>query len=54
MLKNIAENDYTAAIDKLSVYTAFRNSGFRNKPHGFDIQDIRLGGLIMRQLSRRI
>ena len=54
-LKCIAENDYTAAIDKLKAfYTAFRKFWFfENKPHGFDIQDIRLGGLIMRLESCR-
>ena len=54
-LKDIAENDYTAAIDKLKAfYTAFRKFWFfENKPHGFDIQDIRLGGLIMRLESCR-
>ena len=54
-LKNIAENDYTAAIDKLRVFcAAFRRLWFfENKPHGFDVQDIRLGGLIMRLESCR-
>ena len=54
-LKDIAENDYTAAIDKLKAfYIAFRRFWFfENKPHGFDVQDIRLGGLIMRLESCR-
>ena len=54
-LKGIAENDYTAAVDKLKAfYTAFRKFWFfENKPHGFDVQDIRLGGLIMRLESCR-
>ena len=54
-LKDIAKNDYTAAIDKLKAfYTAFRKFWFfENKPHGFDVQDIRLGGLIMRLESCR-
>ena len=54
-LKGIAENDYTAAIDKLKAfYIAFRRFWFfENKPHGFDVQDIRLGGLIMRLESCR-
>ena len=49
-LKDIAENDYTAAIQKLrAFYQAFRRLWlYENKPHGFDVQDIRLGGLIMR------
>lgn len=49
-LLKIAENDYTAVIDKLNtfhkVYQAFWFS--ENKPHGFDIQDVRLGGLLKR------
>ena len=54
-LKDIAENDYTAAIDKLKAfYIAFRRLWlYENKPHGFDVQDIRLGGLIMRLESCR-
>ena len=54
-LKGIAENDYTAVIDKLKAfYIAFRRFWFfENKPHGFDVQDIRLGGLIMRLESCR-
>lgn len=33
-------------------YTAFKNQWYlENKPHGFDVQDIRLGGLIMRMKS---
>lgn len=49
-LKAIAENDYTAAIQKLKAfYHAFRRLWlYENKPHGFDVQDIRLGGLLMR------
>ena len=54
-LKCIAENDYTAAIKKLRTFhTKFRKFWFfENKPHGFDVQDIRLGGLIMRLESCR-
>lgn len=54
-LKCIAENDYTAAIEKLRAFhTKFRKFWFfENKPHGFDVQDIRLGGLIMRLESCR-
>ena len=33
-------------------YKAFRNQWYiLNKPHGFDIQDIRIGGLITRMKS---
>ena len=54
-LKAIAENDYNAAVNKLRVFhKAFRKFWFfENKPHGFDVQDIRLGGLIMRLESCR-
>ena len=49
-LKAIAKNDYTSAINKLRAFhAAFRKSWFfENKLHGFDVQDSRLGGLIMR------
>lgn len=54
-LKAIAKNDYTSAINKLRAFhAAFRKSWFfENKPHGFDVQDSRLGGLIMRLESCR-
>lgn len=49
-LLEIAEKDYTAVMDKLNtfhkVYQAYWFS--ENKPHGFDIQDVRLGGLLKR------
>lgn len=46
----IVINDYSKAIKKArEFYTAFKTQWFNeNKPHGFDIQDMRLGGLIMR------
>ncbi len=42
--------DYTKLIEKITLfYTAFKNQWEKeNKPHGFDVQDIRLGGLIRR------
>ncbi len=49
-LLEIAEKDYTTAMEKLNtfhkVYQKFWFS--ENKPHGFDIQDVRFGGLLKR------
>ena len=49
-LREIAENEYTATMEKLNtfhkVYQEFWFS--ENKPHGFDIQDVRMGGLLKR------
>lgn len=41
---------YRTLLEKLEVfYTAYRTQWMTlNKPHGFDVQDIRLGGLIQR------
>lgn len=49
-LKKIAVEDYTSVIEKLQVFHyVFEEFWFwENKPHGFDVQDIRLGGIIMR------
>ncbi|MBQ7336209.1 MAG: beta-N-acetylhexosaminidase [Clostridia bacterium] len=48
-------DDYTLAMEKLeSFYRAFQNLWFtENKPHGFDVQELRLGGLAMRLRSCR-
>lgn len=42
--------DYEELLEKLNLfYHAYKKQWFsENKPHGFDVQDIRLGGLIMR------
>lgn len=42
--------DYRQVIRKLEVfYRAYKKQWFiENKPHGFDVQDIRIGGLIAR------
>ena len=42
--------DYRQVIKKLEVfYKAYKKQWFiENKPHGFDVQDIRIGGLIAR------
>lgn len=44
---------YQELQEKLQIfYKAYREQWFRdNKPHGFDVQDIRLGGLLMRVRS---
>ena len=49
-LKKIAEEEYPAAQEKLG---AFHDAFMRwwmseNRPQGFDVQDIRMGGLMMR------
>lgn len=48
-LKNIV-SDYSEMIDRTEeFYNVFRKQWYKeNKPYGFEIQDIRLGGLIMR------
>ena len=45
--------DYQKLLEKMAIfYKAYKKQWFKeNKPHGFDIQDIRLGGLIMRVRS---
>lgn len=45
--------DYKKMIKKCEeFYLSFRNRWYaENKPHGFDVQDIRLGGLVMRMKS---
>ena len=50
LLREIAENQYTATIEKLNkFYDVYREFWYsENKPHGFDIQDARLGGLLKR------
>ncbi len=47
--------DYTAAETYIDEFTQlFRRQWFtENKPHGFDVQDLRLGGLLMRIKSCR-
>lgn len=47
--------DYNKTIKKLEIfYDSFKMQWFKeNKPHGFDVQDIRLGGLMMRLRSCR-
>lgn len=45
--------EYRKALKKLEIfYRAYRTQWFvENKPHGFDVQDIRIGGLIARVRS---
>ena len=49
-LLRLANEDYTAVIKRAEVFhRAFKKLWFKeNKPHGFEIHDIRLGGLIKR------
>ncbi len=49
-LRELAEKDYTKAIDLLEIfYTAYRKQWYNfNKTYGFEIQDARLGGLMRR------
>lgn len=46
-------NDYKKLQKKLEVYyRSYKNQWFiENKPHGFDVQDIRIGGLMIRVRS---
>ena len=45
--------DYDTLSDRLEeFYASYKSEWFReNKPHGFDVQDIRLGGLMRRVQS---
>lgn len=54
-LKALAEEDYSRAIAAVRAFhKAFQTEWFlENKPHGFDVQDIRLGGLLQRLESCR-
>ncbi len=49
-LRSLAEQEYSITIERLKVFHAAYQKFWleENKPHGFDIQDIRLGGLIQR------
>lgn len=49
-LERIANEEYNAAIERIKeFYKEFKKQWMKdNKPYGFDVQDIRLGGLIMR------
>ncbi len=53
LLREVAETQYSSAIEKLNeFYKEYRDFWFsENKPHGFDIQDVRLGGLMQRLKS---
>ena len=54
-LRSLAENEYKEVEKRLRLfYTAFRKQWMtENKPSGFDVQDIRLGGIIQRTASCR-
>jgi len=49
-LKRLAENEYVQVAKRIDAYArAFEKQWMNdNKPHGFDVQDLRLGGLIRR------
>lgn len=49
-LKRLAENEYVQVARRLTAFSrAFEKQWFAdNKPHGFDVQDLRLGGLLQR------
>ncbi len=54
-LRKLAEVDYTNAINALEVfYRAFRTQWYRdNGSNGFEIQDVRVGGLLCRMRNCR-
>lgn len=54
-LQALVEQRYPLAIEKMEIFhQVFQEEWFReNKPHGFDIQDIRLGGALQRLKSCR-
>lgn len=49
-LKSLVENEYAKVIKRIKIYgRAFEKQWFLdNKPHGFDVQDQRIGALIYR------
>lgn len=49
-LRNLANNEYAKVIKAMrEFYSSFETYWMKDrKPHGFDVQDIRLGGLIQR------
>ncbi len=54
-LKTLAEKDYKEIEKRLRIFhAAFEKQWFiDNKPHGFDVEDLRLGGSIQRIISCR-
>ena len=54
-LKKLAENDFPECIKRMRIfYETFRTQWYTvNKTYGFEIQDLRLGGLILRMESCR-
>lgn len=54
-LADLAKIRYPMAIEKMELFhRAFQQEWFReNKPHGFDVQDTRLGGALLRLKSCR-
>lgn len=54
-LRRLAEEDYTKAIGLADTFAdAFQKQWMTdNKPHGFDVQDLRMGGVIRRLQSCR-
>ena len=55
LLREIAEVEYNRTIDKIKVFHKIYQTWWmsENKPYGFDMQDIRIGGLIQRLESCR-
>lgn len=49
-LKSLAENEYTELVNRLEIfYESFKYQWEQvNKPYGFEVHDIRIGGLIRR------
>lgn len=54
-LKRLAENEYVQVEHRIKIFAeAFQAQWMMdNKPHGFDVQDMRLGGLLQRTISCR-
>ena len=54
-LKQLAENEYVQVAKRIRVFAkAFEKQWMLdNKPHGFDVQDLRIGGLLYRLESCR-
>ena len=54
-LRSLAENEYVQVMERIEVFAAAfeRQWMLDNKPHGFDVQDLRIGGLLRRTASCR-
>ncbi len=57
-IRELAEKDYPSVIGRIETFYALYEEAWsaEKKPQGFDVQDVRLGGLILRMkhLNKRL